>query len=226
MGENPSDPVQLYLTQMSSSPLLSRQEELEAARRIEHTRKNLRHAMLGSDYVLQAAVGMLEKAACGRMRIEMVCEGSLTTDQQRQRLMALVGPNLQTLGNLLRRNRLDFAAAISMRRPPEHRRRVRHRLLMRRAKAIRLIEESPVRRQHLQLVLERLKEIARHMDAGCGSWPNCRRRRFGPAGRGPQAVASLDADHARDAGTLRRRWRASRNCGRSMTNKTTSRKAT
>ena len=63
MAENPSDPVQLYLTQMSSTPLLRRQEEFEAARRIEHTRKNLRHAMLGSDYVLQAAVGMLEKVA-------------------------------------------------------------------------------------------------------------------------------------------------------------------
>ena len=52
-----------------------------------------------------------------------------------------------------------------MRRSPEHRRRIRQRLLMRRAKAIRLVEESPVRRPHLQLVLERLGEIARHMDA-------------------------------------------------------------
>jgi RNA polymerase primary sigma factor len=165
MGDNPTDPVQLYLTQMSDSPLLSRQDELEAARRIEHTRKRLRHALLGSDYILQAAVGMLEKVVRGRMRIETVCEGSLVNDQQRLRLMAIIGPNLHTLSNLLRRNRLDFAAAISRRRPPEQRRRIRQRLLLRRAKAIRLVEESPVRRQHLQLVLERLKEIARHMDA-------------------------------------------------------------
>ena len=182
MGENPSDPVQLYLTQMSSSPLLSRQEEFEAARRIEHSRKNLRHAMLGSDYVLQAAVGMLEKATHGRMRIEVVCEGSLTSDEQRQRLMALVGPNLQTLGNLLRQNRVDFAAAISQRRSPEHRRQVRQRLLMRRAKAIRLVEESPVRRQHLQLVLERLKEIARHMDAALRELAHLRAAAIRPAG--------------------------------------------
>ena len=61
MGENPSDPVQLYLTQMGNSRLLSRQEEYEAAHRIEHARRNFRRAMLSADYVLQAAVAMLEK---------------------------------------------------------------------------------------------------------------------------------------------------------------------
>jgi RNA polymerase primary sigma factor len=165
MGDSPSDAVQLYLTQMSDSPLLSRQAELDAARQIEHSRNRLRHALLGSDYILQAAVAMLEKVVRGRMRIETVCEGSLVTDQQRERLAAIIEPNLHTLGNLLRRNRSDFAAAVSRQRSAEQRTMVRRRLLMRRAKAIRLVEESPVRRQHLQLVLERLKEISRHMDA-------------------------------------------------------------
>ena len=61
MDGRPSDSVQLYLTQMSNTPLLSRQEEFEAARRIEEARKNLRHAMLATDYVLQVAVTMLDK---------------------------------------------------------------------------------------------------------------------------------------------------------------------
>ena len=60
-----ADPVQLYLTQMGNSPLLSRADEFAAARKIERTRNNLRRAMLASGYVLQAAVGMLEKVAGG-----------------------------------------------------------------------------------------------------------------------------------------------------------------
>ena len=92
MGENPSDSVQLYLTQMGSSRLLSRQEEYEAARRIEHARKNFRRAILSADYVLQAAVGMLEKVLLGRMRLETVCEGPFSSEQRKRRLAALLRP--------------------------------------------------------------------------------------------------------------------------------------
>jgi RNA polymerase primary sigma factor len=160
----PADPVQLYLTQMSQTPLFSKQEELEVARRIEHARNKLRRAMYASDYMLQAAVSLLEKGSQGRMRLDMICEGSFNDDTLKQRLMALVKPNLHTLHNLLRLNRVDFAAAVSKRQSLQHRRQVRRRLLLRRAKAIRLLEETPVRQQHLQSVLARLQEISRHMD--------------------------------------------------------------
>ena len=165
MGENPSDPVQLYLTQMGNSPLLSRQEEVEAAHLIERARRNSRRALLSSDYVLQAAVGMLEKVLQGRMRLEVVCEGPFSDERRKRRFMALIGPNVKTLRVLLKQNRDDFSAAVSKRTPGERRRQIRRRLFQRRLKAIRLVEELPVRRQHLQLVLQRLREIARCMDA-------------------------------------------------------------
>lgn len=165
MSENPSDAIQLYLTQMSDSPLLSRQEELRAARRIERARKNLRRAILTSDYVLQAAVGLLEKVALGRLRMETVCEGPFSDPQRKRRLGALLGPNVRTLHVLLKQNRDDFSAAVSRRCAPEQRRRIRRRIVMRRVKAIRLVEELLVRRQHLQPVLQRLEQIARCMDA-------------------------------------------------------------
>ena len=49
MDRPPADPVQLYLTQMSQTPLLSRQEEFASAQRIEEARNKLRRAMLASD---------------------------------------------------------------------------------------------------------------------------------------------------------------------------------
>lgn len=165
MDGSPSDPVQLYLTQMGSRPLLSRQQELEAARRIETTRRNLRQAMLGSDYLLQGAMALLAKAAQRKMRVETVCSGSFSSEQDKQRLVAVLGPNLLTLRDLLRRNAADFAAMISKNVPRERRHEIRRRLLLRRAKAVRLAEESPVRRQHLDVMLERLKEISRRMAA-------------------------------------------------------------
>lgn len=164
MAQYPDDPVQLYLTQMSSSPLLTRGQEVRAARKIERTRRALRHALLGSEYVLQASVGMLEKVVNGRMRIEAVCEASMTDDGRKRRLMAIIRANLRTLADLLRRNRKDFITAAARRLPVATRRQARRRLLLRRAKAVRLAEESPIRRQHLLVVFEKLKEISRRMD--------------------------------------------------------------
>jgi RNA polymerase primary sigma factor len=161
----PADPVQLYLTQMSQTPLLSRQEEYEAAQVIEQARKKLRRAMLASDYILQAAVGMLEKGSEGRVRLDAICEGSFNDDSLKQRLTALVKPNLHTLHDLLRRNRADFTEAVSKQPSPQYRRQIRRRLMLRRAKAIRLVEETPIRYQHLQTVVVRLQDISLHIDA-------------------------------------------------------------
>ena len=165
MDGRPSDSVQVYLTQMSHTPLLSRQEELAAARRIEEARANLRQAMLASDYVLQAAVTMLEKVARGRLRLEVACEGSLVIDEQKRRVLALIGPNVHTLWDLLRRNRADFVKAVSRDCSLEDRRQARRRLLVRQAKAVRLVEETVIRGQHLRTIVDKLKDISRRMDA-------------------------------------------------------------
>jgi RNA polymerase primary sigma factor len=61
------DPVRMYLMQMGEIPLLSRAQEIEAAKLIELTRGRFRHSMLSTDYVLQAAVAALEKVRDGEL---------------------------------------------------------------------------------------------------------------------------------------------------------------
>ena len=165
MGKAPADPVQLYLTQMSDTPLLARREEVAAARRINRSRLNLRQAMLSSDYVLRAAAGMLHKVAVGKMRVEIVCDVQFTNCIGKRRLLALIGPNLQTAGSLLQRNRDELAAVFSKQADKTMRRDIRRRAALRRAKAIRLTEETPLRLECLQIVVRRLADLSRKMDA-------------------------------------------------------------
>lgn len=165
MDGRPSESVQLYLTQMSNSPLLGRQEELLAAHRIAEARANLRRALLATDYVLQASVNILEEVALGHIRPEIGCEGSVIHDRRKRRLLGAIGPNVRTLRSLIRQNQADFAAAVSKRHTPAERRQARRRLLLRRAKAIRLAEETPLRHRYLEMILERLKDISRQMDS-------------------------------------------------------------
>jgi len=165
MDGRESDAVQLYLAQMGRLSLLSRQQEYDAACSIEQARQRLRRSMLSSEYILQAAAGMLEKVLAGRMRLETTCERRAFSEPSRKRrLQSALAANVRTVHHLLERNRRDFRTAVLRRFSPAERRQARRRLLARRAKAARLVEESPVRRSFLLVVLAKLKDISRRMD--------------------------------------------------------------
>ncbi len=157
------DHVRIYLMQMGEIPMLSRKEEIRIARRIERTRTRFRHSMLATDYLLQAAVALLEKVRDGRLRLDRTIEVSVTNLRAKRRVMRLLGPNLHTLKHLLKRNREDFRIAISRQRPNAERHEAWRRLVCRRNKAVRLVEELGLRIQRLQPILEKLQQISERM---------------------------------------------------------------
>ena len=159
------DPVRMYLMQMGEIPLLSRAEELTSARAIEKTRTYFRHNMLASDFVLQGAVSLLEKVRDGSLRLDRTIEVSVTNTTEKKRILRRLGPNLETLDKLLRENQRDFRFAISKKNPLAQRREAWRRLIRRRNRAVRLVEELNLRTQRLQPILEKLAEIARRMRA-------------------------------------------------------------
>ncbi len=157
------DPVRMYLMQMGEIPLLSRAEELSAARAIEKTRTRFRHNMLASDFVLQGAVSLLEKVRDGSLRLDRTIEVSVTNTVEKKRILRRLGPNLATLAKLLEENQRDFRFAISKKRPMAQRHEAWRRLIRRRNRAVRLVEELNLRTQRLQPLLDKLAEIAQRM---------------------------------------------------------------
>ena len=171
------DPIRIYLMQMGEIPLLSRPEEIAAASQIERSRTAFRHSMLATDYVLQGAVGLLEKVHDGRLRLDRTVEVSVTNVRHKRHIMGLLDPNLRTLRHLLRQNRRDFALAINKRRPMRQRRSAWRRLVCRRNKAVRLVEELGLRTQRLQPLLEKLRQISGAMDGLLAELVPLRRKR-------------------------------------------------
>ncbi len=157
------DPVRMYLMQMGEIPLLNRAQEIESAKRIEFTRRRFRHSMLASDYLLQGAVALLEKVRAGQLRLDRTIEVSVTNTAGKKKILARLGPNLKTLVHLLQTNRHDFRVAISRSTPMSKRQQAWSRLVRRRNKAVRLIEELNLRTGRLQPLLEKLAEISRRM---------------------------------------------------------------
>ncbi len=171
------DPVRIYLMQMGEIPLLSRRQEIKAAKRIERARARFRHAVLATDYVLQAAITLLEKIRDGRLRLDRTVEVSVTNVREKRHIMGLLEPNLRTLAHLLRRNQADFRVAINKHRRKRERRAAWRRLVSRRNKAVRLIEEVGLRTQRLHPPLAQLKEISRRMDVLSDELARLRRNR-------------------------------------------------
>jgi RNA polymerase primary sigma factor len=159
------DPVRIYLMQMGEIPLLTRHEEVDAAKQIEHSRIAFRYSMLATDYVLQGAITLLEKVRDGRLRLDRTVEVSVTNVREKRHIMGLLNPNLRTLQALVQQNRADFCFAINKRHALSQRRAAWRRLTNRRIKAVRLIEEVGLRTQRLQPLLEKLREISLRMDA-------------------------------------------------------------
>jgi len=176
--EHIDDPVRIYLMQMGEIPLLTRREEIASAKRIERSRTRFRHSVLATDYVLQAAIGLLEKIRDGRLRLDRTVEVSVTNVREKRHIMGLLAPNLCTLRHLLRENQADFRVAISKSRPKRERRKAWRRLVCRRNKAVRLIEEVGLRTQRLHPPLEQLREISRRMDVLSEELAQLRRRRL------------------------------------------------
>ncbi len=163
--DHTDDPVRMYLMQMGRIPLLKRTEEVSAAKQIEHTRTRYRYAMLATDYMLHGAVRALEQVRDGKLRLDRTIEVSVTNTKEKRNIMRRLGPNLLTLNHLLRENQKDYYIAIHRRLPMSQRRQAWRRLIRRRVKCVRLIEELNLRTNRLQPLFEKLQEISARMQA-------------------------------------------------------------
>ncbi|HND51822.1 MAG TPA: sigma-70 family RNA polymerase sigma factor [Pirellulaceae bacterium] len=161
--DNTDDPVRMYLMQMGQIPLLNRAQEIASAKEIERTRTLYRHTMLATDYVLQGALETLEKVHRCQLRLDRTIEVSVTNTAEKKKIMKRLGPNLATLRHLLLQNHRDYRIAISLSNPEFERRAAWRRLIRRRNKAVRLIEELNLRTNRLQPLFDKVVAISQRM---------------------------------------------------------------
>src|SRR4051812_3514365 len=103
------DPVRMYLTQMGEIPLLTREQEINLAKRIEIFRKIFRSKVLESDYCLQAAVEILQQVDDGDLPFDRTMKISTAVDQADKGTIGQRIPlNLESSRRMLARNREDW----------------------------------------------------------------------------------------------------------------------
>ncbi len=157
------DPVRMYLMQMGQIPLLTRDQEVAAAKQIEKTRERYRKCVLATDFVLQGALKLLEQVRDKQLRLDRTIEVSVTNAAEKKAIMLRIVPNVRTLKYLLGENRGDYLTAVNKRVPERQRRAAWKNLVIRRNKAVRLIEEMNLRTGKLQTIFEKLRRASDRM---------------------------------------------------------------
>ncbi|PAY16559.1 RNA polymerase sigma factor SigA [Stieleria magnilauensis] len=158
------DPVRMYLMQMGQIPLLTRDQEVSAAKQIERTRDRYRHCMLATDFMLQGSLKLLQQVRDKQLRLDRTIEVSVTNAVEKKAIMKRIVPNVRTLEHLLNQNKVDYFTAINKRLPMRQRRAAWKNLVIRRNKAVRLVEEMNLRTGKLQPIFQKLEKSSRRMN--------------------------------------------------------------
>ncbi len=153
----------MYLMQMGEIPMLNRDEEISASKQIESTRTRFRRTMLCNDFVLHGAAELLEKVHRRELRLDRTIEISVTNTAGKKQILQRLGPNLRTIWHLLGLNRADYLMAVSRNQPEKNRQAAWRRLIGRRNKVVRLIEEMNLRLPKLLPIMSELHQIGQRM---------------------------------------------------------------
>ncbi len=158
------DPVRMYLTQMGEIPLLTRQEEITLAKRIEDTRRKFRTRLLECDYVIQSAYKVLRRVHDGELPFDRTVQVSVTDRLEKEQILGRISYNLGTLEKLLVMNRHDYLTAVSKSAPRARRREAWTNLARRRRRCVRLVEELGLRTHRIESLISTVEKFSERVD--------------------------------------------------------------
>jgi RNA polymerase primary sigma factor len=167
LGEKISDPVRMYLREMGTVPLLTREGEVEIARRIERGQDIVLRSLSRTPLIMRELVTMKEEIAAGTLAARDVIQilDPVITDElieEREREFARVVDEIERIYKRILQSRQKLLAIPKNMKPKQYRRQLwdMGRLVVRTSRMVRSIRfQSAVIRHFIDCLRDAVDEF-------------------------------------------------------------------
>jgi len=163
LSEKIDDPVRMYLTQMGEIPLLSREDELRLAKKIEITRKRFRTQVLESPVAVIDAIQILEDVKNGELAFDRTLKADSAIDVSKNDVL----DRLPDVIHKLRQRVFESQDAYDrlLHDKPNSRRRARldRKIRDNQRECVIMLEEMNIQSKKIKPMMEKLEQISSRM---------------------------------------------------------------
>jgi len=162
--EKIDDPVRMYLTQMGEIPLLTREEEIALARKIEITRKVFRTLVLGSGFALREAIEIIDDVQNGKLAFDRTLKVSTSgLESGKSEISDRLKENVATLKKLLLTSKEDYRRYYKDECKNAEKYKILTKVCWRRRKGANLLEELNIQLKKVKPMIDMLGDQYRAM---------------------------------------------------------------
>jgi RNA polymerase primary sigma factor len=164
VSEKIDDPVRMYLTQMGEIPLLSREDELRLAKRIEITRKRFRTKVLESPIAVIEAIQILEDVKNGELAFDRTLKADSAIDVSKFEVLDRLPQVIDRIRSTVFDSHECYDKLENQRLNLKQRDKTRLRLRENQRRCVVMLEEMNIQSKKIKPMMEKLESLSRKLD--------------------------------------------------------------